>query len=126
MPPRNHVLATLTKRWLPVFICINLLLLLVYLTLTYQLTFHSDSAIKTNWQGGVAVTRDMSEKLNLGIEVYHQEPDALGDRASTFANLGLIYKLTKHWSLLANGGFGYFPMRVVRPWWESGPYRRDE
>src|SRR5471032_1033963 len=46
MPPRNHALATLTKRWLPVFICINLLLLLVYLTLTYQLTFHSDSAVK--------------------------------------------------------------------------------
>jgi len=43
---RSHVLAVLTKRRLPLLLCVNLLLLMLYLSITYQLTFHSDSAIK--------------------------------------------------------------------------------
>lgn len=36
----------LTKRWLPSLICFNLLLLLFFLLVDYQLMFHSDSAVK--------------------------------------------------------------------------------
>jgi hypothetical protein len=36
----------LTRRWLPIFLCINILLLAFYLLVDYQLMFHSDSAVK--------------------------------------------------------------------------------
>lgn len=36
----------LVKRWLPLLLCINILLLAFYLAFDYQLVYHSDSAVK--------------------------------------------------------------------------------
>lgn len=46
MLPPSPFAGTLTKRGLPLLLCINLALLLFYLTIVYQLLFHSDSAVK--------------------------------------------------------------------------------
>lgn len=46
MPPRLFSINMLTKRWLPLLLCFNILLLLFFLLIDYQLFFHSDSAVK--------------------------------------------------------------------------------
>lgn len=58
------------------------------------------------WTGGLAVTRQVNKRLNLGAEITHRSRDAENGRDFTGANLGVIYKLTDHWSLLASGGPG--------------------
>jgi hypothetical protein len=58
------------------------------------------------WTSGVAVTRQVSERLTFGGEVYHQGPDATDARAFTGLNLGVTYQMTPHWALLASGGPG--------------------
>jgi len=58
------------------------------------------------WLSGVTLTRAVTDRVNLGLEVYHQTPDTLQAKAFTGLNLGATYKLTDHWSLLAAGGPG--------------------
>jgi hypothetical protein len=58
------------------------------------------------WQGGLAVTRDVTQRLNLGGEVYFQSADADGGKDFAGFNLGVVYKLSDHLSLLAAGGPG--------------------
>jgi hypothetical protein len=58
------------------------------------------------WTGGIALTRAVSERLSLGGEVYHHSRDAADGRPFTGLNLGMILKLTDHWSWLAAGGPG--------------------
>ncbi len=58
------------------------------------------------WVSGAGVTRAVSKRLTLGVEVYHHGPDADDAGAFTGVNLGAIYRLGEHWSLLASGGPG--------------------
>ena len=58
------------------------------------------------WTGGVTLLREVNARLSIGAEVYHQTPDAFDARPFTGANLGVLYRLTPHWSLLAAGGPG--------------------
>jgi hypothetical protein len=58
------------------------------------------------WLSGAALSRPVTDRLTLGIEVFHQTPDAIDAKDFTGMNLGVIYKLTDHWSLLASGGPG--------------------
>lgn len=58
------------------------------------------------WLTGVAATRQISERLSLGAEVYHQTPDAEDAKPFTGLNFGMSYRLNPHWSLLASGGPG--------------------
>jgi hypothetical protein len=58
------------------------------------------------WQGGVAVTKDVSERVNLGGEVYFQSADVAGGKGFAGVNLGISYKLTDHLSLLGAAGPG--------------------
>jgi hypothetical protein len=58
------------------------------------------------WTSGLTVTRQLSQKLQLGAEVYHQTREADDARDFTGMNLGMIYHMTEHWSLLASGGPG--------------------
>lgn len=58
------------------------------------------------WSSGIALTRQVTDRLNLGAEITYQTPDARDGRAFTGANLGVLYKMTDHWSLLASGGPG--------------------
>lgn len=58
------------------------------------------------WQTGLAVTRTLSDRLTIGAEVYHHTRDTDDGRDFTGANIGVIYKLLDHWSLLAAAGPG--------------------
>ncbi len=58
------------------------------------------------WTGGVALSRALGERWSLGAEVYHHGPDADDGLPFTGLNLGVTYKVTDHWSLLAAGGPG--------------------
>jgi hypothetical protein len=55
---------------------------------------------------GVAVTRAVTKRLNLGLEVYHQTPASVGGPALTNLGLGAVYQLTRHWAVMASGGPG--------------------
>ena len=53
---------------------------------------------------GWALTRNITNRLNLGAEINHQTRSTAAGSASTSLALGLIYQMTKHWALLASGG----------------------
>ena len=55
---------------------------------------------------GWAVTRSFGERLNFGVEIYHQTPGTVGGAALTNLGLGAVYQLTKHWAVMASGGPG--------------------
>jgi len=56
------------------------------------------------WTGGVAVTREVSSKTLLGLELNRQGPDAAGARASTSLGIGAIHQLKTPFRILASGG----------------------
>jgi hypothetical protein len=56
------------------------------------------------WQGGLALTHDLSEKLSVGVEITRQGPDSIGGTPQTRAGLGSIVKLSDHYALLLSGG----------------------
>jgi hypothetical protein len=56
------------------------------------------------WQGGIAITRELSEKVSLGAELWRQGADAPGGPGTTTFNVGATYRLTKHWSLIGSVG----------------------
>lgn len=58
------------------------------------------------WLSGLGVTRTVAKRLSLGVEVYHHTRDADDGQAYTGVNLGALYRLTGHWSLIASGGPG--------------------
>ncbi|MBS0297842.1 MAG: hypothetical protein JSR45_16150 [Proteobacteria bacterium] len=58
------------------------------------------------WTSGLTVQRQVSDRLMLGAEVYHQTADAVGAKDFTGVNLGGAYRLVDHWSLLFSGGPG--------------------
>ena len=68
------------------------------------------SGLRNFWQGGAAVTRNVTRRLQLGVEGYAQGDDATDGGGYVTINFGLTYKLVKHWSLLASAG----------PTWLSG------
>ena len=69
-------------------------------------TINPGAGQRNFWLTGVTLARQVSKRLTLGAEVYHQTADADDARDFTGVNLGAIYKLTNHWSLLASGGPG--------------------
>lgn len=56
------------------------------------------------WTGGIAVTRELSERWLIGAEADRQGPDAIGGRASTSLGVGAIVDLKGPLRLLASGG----------------------
>lgn len=56
------------------------------------------------WTGGIAVAREVSDTLLIGIEADRQGADEVGGRASTSLGVGAILKLPKPFRLLASGG----------------------
>jgi hypothetical protein len=56
------------------------------------------------WTGGIALSRQMSSKLLIGIEADRQGADSVGGSASTSLGLGVIYQLQAPFRLLASGG----------------------
>ena len=58
------------------------------------------------WMSGIVLQRAITDRLSLGVEVYHRTPDKIDAEPFTGVNLGVTYKLVEHWSLLAAGGPG--------------------
>jgi hypothetical protein len=56
------------------------------------------------WLAGWGLTRQVTERLQLGGEIYHQTSTQLGQPATTVADLGFIYQLTSHFAVMASGG----------------------
>ena len=52
------------------------------------------------------MTRAVTGRLTLGGEVYHQTAADRTSQDFTGLNLGALYKLSGHWSLLASAGPG--------------------
>lgn len=58
------------------------------------------------WVSGLAVSRPVSKRLVLGLEVYHQTADAEGGKPYTGVNVGALYRLTEHLSVIGSAGPG--------------------
>lgn len=56
------------------------------------------------WTGGIAVTRQVSKRLLIGVEADRQGSDEIGGRGATSLGAGAIIKLPGHFRLLASGG----------------------
>jgi len=56
------------------------------------------------WTGGIALTREVTDTLLIGIEGDRQGPDTVDGRASTSLGVGAILQLPKPFRLLASGG----------------------
>jgi hypothetical protein len=56
------------------------------------------------WQGGIAVTQDVTKKVSIGVELTRQGPEAAGRTAQTRAGIGTIIQLSEHYALLFSGG----------------------
>ena len=56
------------------------------------------------WTGGLAVSRQVTQKLLLGIEANRQGADTIGGKGSTSLGVGAIYQLKAPFRLLASGG----------------------
>lgn len=52
------------------------------------------------------MTRTVNDRLSVGAELYHRTRDAAEGRPLTGLNLGITYRMTSHFSLLASGGPG--------------------
>jgi hypothetical protein len=56
------------------------------------------------WLVGWGVARRVTDRLQLGGEIYHQTSAQAGQPATTVADLGFIYQLTTHFAFMASGG----------------------
>ena len=54
--------------------------------------------------GGVALTRTVTKRLSLGVEVYHQTADSIDARTSTGLRLGATRGIARKWSLIGSAG----------------------
>ncbi|HET9160680.1 MAG TPA: hypothetical protein VFN88_08710 [Caulobacteraceae bacterium] len=79
-------------------------------------TINPGAGARDYWQAGIAATHDLGAHWNVGGELYWLGADAVGGKDFASINLGVSYKLTEHWSLLAAGGPG------VRNARENGRY----
>jgi hypothetical protein len=58
------------------------------------------------WLTGVGFSRVLTSRFTLGAELYQQTAETRDTRAFTAVNLGAIYKVTDHWSLMMSAGPG--------------------
>ncbi len=56
------------------------------------------------WQVAIAMTRDVTPKLNIGAEITHRGPEEIGEKPTTTLGIGAIYRLKGPLSLLASAG----------------------
>jgi hypothetical protein len=56
------------------------------------------------WLFGVAITRQVTDRLNVGAEIYHQTPDVQSGESATGLGLGMTYDLNDRWALMASAG----------------------
>ena len=70
------------------------------------LTFNPGRDERDFWLSGCGVTRALTKRLSLGMEVYHRTRDTQVSGDFTGVNIGALLKLNDHWSLIGAGGPG--------------------
>jgi len=58
------------------------------------------------WLTGIGAQRAVTDRFTLGAEIYRQTADADDARRFTGLNLGALYKMNAHWSLIGSVGPG--------------------
>ncbi len=58
------------------------------------------------WYFGWVVQRQLTDRLNLGAEIFHQTADTSGGSAQTGFDVGVTYDLSEHYHLLLSIGRG--------------------
>jgi hypothetical protein len=61
---------------------------------------------KNHWFAGWVLGRKITDKLMLGVELFHQTPDKIGGLQATGFNIGGIYDFTDHFHFLFSFGKG--------------------
>jgi hypothetical protein len=67
-------------------------------------TVNPGAAERNYWLSGLAVTREITDGLKIGPEIYYRGADQAQASALIGLNFGLVFKLTGPWSLTAAGG----------------------
>jgi hypothetical protein len=67
-------------------------------------TIRSGYGARTSWQEGIALTRQITDGLALGIEAAHNGREADGERGSTAAQIGTSIHLRGPFTLMAAAG----------------------
>ena len=70
------------------------------------LTFNPGRDQRDFWLSGIGVTRALTKRVSLGVEMYHHTRDARDGVDFTGVNVGALLKLSDHWSLIGAGGPG--------------------
>jgi hypothetical protein len=65
---------------------------------------HPGAGNRNFWLVGWAVTRQITDKLQLGGELYRQTADTVNAKAFTAVGLGFTYQMTEHVALIGSGG----------------------
>jgi hypothetical protein len=55
---------------------------------------------------GWALTRQVTKKLNLGVEIWHETPSRIGVSSLTTLAGGVIWQMSKHYALMGTAGPG--------------------
>jgi hypothetical protein len=66
--------------------------------------FNPGAGQRDFWQGGVALSRSLSDTLSLGAELFGQGRDELKTGAFETLNVAVTDRFSRHWSLLASCG----------------------
>jgi hypothetical protein len=72
----------------------------------YWINKNKKRGTKDYWFAGWLLQKQVTEKLTLGGEIFHQTKDEIGGRASTGFNLGGFYDFNDHNHLLFSAGRG--------------------
>lgn len=67
-------------------------------------TINPGAGNRDYWQAGAAITRELSKKLSVGLELARQGADVEGNTAQTRLGLGSIIQLNNHEAVLLSGG----------------------
>jgi hypothetical protein len=81
-------------------------------------TLNHGSEGRNYCQVGAAVTDQVSSRLQVGAELYHQSAATQGAPASTGAGFGATYDVSEHWHLMFSAGPGLQnPQETGRAMW---------
>ena len=70
-------------------------------------TINPGAGNRDYWQGGIALTREVSPRLSLGIEATAEGPAAIGERGKATLGVGGSYRLHGPFALLFSAGPGF-------------------
>ena len=54
----------------------------------------------------MGLVRKITPRLQLGAEIFHTGPDAVNARSFTQLNIGALWRISEHWSLIGSAGPG--------------------